>query len=69
MPPSSRTNYLQPRPPATPLDTALYTRDLLETLRKMALGQCHILLAHLLNLAALEAKAIADQAQETRLPG
>jgi hypothetical protein len=35
----------------------------------MAIGQGHTLLAHLLGLAALEAKAIAAQAQETRLPG
>ena len=69
MPSSSRASFFQPPPPATPAETALYTRDLLESLRKIAQGQGHALLAHLLQLAALEAKAIADQAQETRLPG
>jgi hypothetical protein len=52
-------------PPTTPADTARYTRDLLESLRKMAAGQGHTLLAHLLTLAALEAGSIADQAQDT----
>ncbi len=58
-----------PPAPLTPAETARYTRDLLESLRKIALGQGQTLLAHLLGLAAMEAKALADQAQETRLPG
>jgi hypothetical protein len=54
----------------TPVETARYTRDLIESLRKIAGQQGHSLLAHLLELAAIEAKALAegDYAQETRLP-
>ena len=54
----------------TPEETAHYTRDLIESLRKIALQQGQSLLAHLLGLAAMEAKALADRdyAQETRLP-
>ena len=66
---SPRVTYHQPPPPATPADTARYTYDLLEALRKLAVGQGQTLLAHLLSLAAQEAKAIAAQAQDTRLPG
>ena len=62
---SSRPTHLQKLPPATAADTARYTHDLLESLRKMAAGQGHALLAHLLTLAALEAGAIADQAHDT----
>jgi hypothetical protein len=53
-----------------PTETARYSRDLIESLRKIALHQGHSLLAHLLGLAALEAKALAegDYAHETRLP-
>lgn len=58
-----------PPSPITPAETAQYTRDMLESLRKIALGQGHGLLAHLLELAALEAKSLGAQAQETRLPG
>ena len=63
------------RPPPEPLavlspaQTAQYTKDMLESLRKMALAQGQALLAHFLELAALEAKAqAATQDQETRLP-
>ena len=53
-----------------PHDTARYTHEMLESLRKIALKQGQALLAHLLELAALEARAqAANQAQETRLPG
>ena len=53
-----------------PTETALYTKDTLESLRKIALQQRQILLAHLLELAAVEAKALGKaQDQETRLPG
>lgn len=53
-----------------PRETARYSKDLIESLRKIALLQGHSLLAHLLGLAALEAKALADgdYAHETRLP-
>ncbi len=59
-------------PPPTPLtaaETARYTRDLLESLRKIALGQGQGLLAHLIGLAAAEAKHQGDQAQDTLPPG
>ena len=69
MPSFPRASYLPLPPPATPADTARYTHDLIESLRKMASGQGHALLAHLLDLAATEAKYLAAQAQETRLPG
>jgi len=53
----------------TPEETARYTAELLESLKKIALRQDQALLAHLLDLAALEAKSLArDHAQETRLP-
>ena len=53
----------------TPAETAQYTRELLESLRKIAIKQNQALLAHFLELAALEAKAQASvQAQQTRLP-
>jgi hypothetical protein len=64
-----RVGQTLPSPPLTPAETARYTRDLLETLRRIALGQGQGLLAHLLGLAAMEAKALGDQAQDTRLPG
>ena len=53
----------------TPAETAQYTSDLLESLRKIASRQGQVLLMHLLELAALEARAQAGtQAQDTRLP-
>ena len=58
-----------PPPPLTRAETAAYTRDLLESLRKIALGQRQGTLAHLLGLAAMEAKHLAGQAQETLPPG
>jgi hypothetical protein len=58
-----------PPPPLTHAETAAYTRDLLETLRKIALGQGQGTLAHLLGLAAMEAKHLAGQAHETLPPG
>jgi len=63
-----------PRPlPTTTLtavETARYTRDLIESLRKIAQQQGQSLLAHLLGLAAIEARALAegDYVQENRLP-
>jgi len=53
-----------------PAETARYSRDLIDSLRKIALQQGQSLLAHLLGLAAQEAKAQSEPgyAQETRLP-
>lgn len=42
----------------SPLETARYTSDLLESLRKIASRQGQELLAHLLELAHVEAKAL-----------
>jgi hypothetical protein len=61
----------------SPPETARYTGDLLESLQKIARKQGQDLLAHLLALAVLEAKTLADsgaahaptQHQDTRLPG
>ena len=59
-----------PLPEMGPAETAQYTKDTLESLRKIALQQKQVLLAHLLELAAVEAKALAQvQSQETRFPG
>ncbi|MDR3528355.1 MAG: hypothetical protein P4L57_13865 [Rhizomicrobium sp.] len=52
----------------SPTETADYTYEMLESLRKLALRQNQNLLAHLLSLAALEAKTQAE-AHETALPG
>jgi hypothetical protein len=68
-PRASRPLIGTPQPPLTPSETARYTRDLIESLRKIALGQGHMLLAHLLGLAAVEAKMLGDQAQDTLPPG
>jgi hypothetical protein len=54
-----------PLPPVTPAESARYTGEMLESLRKIALKQNHGLLAHLLGLAAMEARHLGDQAQET----
>ncbi len=63
---------IAPEPPqggVTPEETARYTAELIESLKKIALRQGQELLAHLLDLAALEAKSLAKgHAQETRLP-
>jgi hypothetical protein len=50
-----------------PAETARYTLQMLESLQKIALQQNQSLLAHLLHLAALEAKVQGDQ--DTALPG
>jgi hypothetical protein len=53
----------------TPVETAQYTGEMLESLRKISLEQGQTLLAHFLELAAFEARSwAATQAQETRLP-
>ncbi|MBV9540817.1 MAG: hypothetical protein JO167_06070 [Alphaproteobacteria bacterium] len=49
-------------------DSAGYTRDLLESLKKIAEGQGQSLLAHLLHMASTEAKYQSRQAQETPPP-
>ena len=54
-----------PPPPLRPQDTARYTREMLVSLRKIAIGNGQMRLAHLLELAALEARFLGDQAQET----
>jgi len=72
--PTPESSIRSPRPlphvVLAPAETARYTRDLIESLRKIALQQGQSLLAHLLGLAAMEAKALSDgdYAQETRLP-
>jgi hypothetical protein len=59
-----------PLPPPTTVETASYIRDLIETLRKIALARNLKLLAHLLALASIEAKAHLEtcQDQDTKLP-
>ncbi len=60
-----------PLPPGglSPADTAKYTGEMLESLRKIAVKQGQALLAHFLELAALEARSqSAPQDQDTRLP-
>lgn len=53
----------------SPVHTAAYTYDMLESLRKIAIQQGQDLLAHLLLLASLEAKSLRDQSdQDTSLP-
>ena len=42
----------------SPLESARYTAEMLETLRKIALGQGQPLLAHLLELAQVEARIL-----------
>jgi hypothetical protein len=60
----------QPLPEMGPTETAQYTKETLESLRKIALQQKQVLLAHLLELAVVEAKTLAQaQDQETRFPG
>lgn len=41
-----------------PVETAQYTKDMLESLKKIALQQQQPLLAHLLDLAVWEAKSL-----------
>lgn len=54
----------------SPVETARYTQEMLETLSRIATQQGQHLLAHLLNLARVEAQIQGDQpAQETSLPG
>jgi len=56
-----------PPGPVSPLDSARYTADMLETLRRIALGHGHTVLAHLLELTQAEARLVArDCAQATQ---
>ncbi len=68
-PPSGSLRALQ-NTKLAPEETARYSKDLIESLRKIALQQGQSLLAHLLGLAAQEAKALSEPsyAHETRLP-
>jgi hypothetical protein len=43
----------------SPAETARYTSDLLDSLRKIAMRQGHGVLAHLLDLAQYEAQSLA----------
>ena len=53
-----------------PIQSAQYTTEMLESLKKIALRQNQHLLAHLLDLAAIEARSLAEsQDQETLFPG
>jgi hypothetical protein len=53
-----------------PSETARYTKDMLDSLKKIAMKQNQPLLAHLLDLASLEAKSLGEtQRHETLLPG
>jgi hypothetical protein len=54
-------------PRISPLESARYTADLLESLRKMAQGQGQGILAHLLELAQVEAKLILREGQPAHL--
>jgi Zn-finger domain-containing protein len=54
----------------SPAETARYTREMLETLSRIATRQGQALLAHLIDLAVVEAQIQCDQADhDTSLPG
>jgi hypothetical protein len=54
----------------SPVETARYTEEMLESLSRIAIRQGQSLLAHLLALAAVEAKIQSTQADhETAFPG
>jgi hypothetical protein len=54
----------------SPAETARYTEEMLGGLSRIALRQGQSLLAHLLDLAAVEAKIQGSHAdQDTELPG
>ena len=56
-----------PDEPISPQDSARYTVDLLENLRKIARRQGHDILAHLLELAQVEARMVVRDAHGKRL--
>jgi hypothetical protein len=53
---------VSPQERISPLDSARYTIDMLENLRKIARKQGHDLLAHLLELAQMEARMVVRDA-------
>ena len=54
----------------SPAETARYTQEMLETLSRIATRQGQVLLAHLIDLAVVEARIQRLQTdQETSLPG
>lgn len=54
----------------SPAETARYTEEMVASLSRIAHRQGQLLLAHLLDLAAVEAKIQSGQAdQDTALPG
>lgn len=60
--PQQKPRFPQARPSegqVSPLESANYTGELLESLRKIAAGQGQAILAHLLELARSEARMIA----------
>lgn len=60
--PQQNPRFQQPGHPVeslSPLETARYTSDLLESLRKIATRQGQELLAHLLELAHVEARSLS----------
>jgi hypothetical protein len=64
-----QTSEWPQRAPA-PSETALYTKEMLVSLKKIAIQQNQLLLAHLLDLSALEAKTLGEaQDRDTLLPG
>lgn len=55
----ARIHLKQPPPGhVSPLDSARYTADMLESLRRIALAQGHTVLAHLLELTQAEARLV-----------
>lgn len=65
--PQQKPGITPPRPPAGPIspaESARYTADMLEVLRKIAAGQGQGVLAHLLELAQAEARMLV-RAPET----
>ena len=54
----------------SPAETARYTQEMLETLSRIATRQGQSLLAHLIDLAVVEARIQCNQADhDTSLPG
>lgn len=60
-------DQLRPSRPFSPEETAHYTKEMLESLRRIALEQRQELLAHLLELAVVEAQIQEDH--DTLLAG
>jgi hypothetical protein len=65
MMPKPGTPASTPFQAATSAETAQYVRDLLESLRKIATAKDLGLLAHLIDLASLEAKSHLDRFSAT----